>query len=190
MSAPQEPEKIAPALASDHWRMTRYLVGLTFALLGACAPAGDTPDPGPGPASGAIERLVGTVRVVGSAPLNVQVVLQPEQGRSVRLTGPLVPELQRLAGAEVAVMGRVEPAPDPLVDRQVVASDYEILTVNGEPVVMGDIVSISDGWVRLRTPDGEEVFLSGAPAEFRVGQRVWVQGPRSIAVQSFGTLRP
>jgi hypothetical protein len=170
--------------------MIRFLATLALVLIGACAPNGDTPEAGPGPASDGGDRLVGTVRIVGSAPMNVQVVLQPAQGRSVRLAGPLLPELERLAGAEVAVTGQIEPAPDPLVDRQVQVSEYEILSINGEPVVMGDVVSVANGWVQLRTPTGEEIFLSGAPAEFQVGQRVWVQGPHSIAVQSHGTLRP
>ena len=53
-----------------------------------------------------------------------------------------------------------------------------------------EIVAIEGGRVRLRTRTGEEVYLSGAPEGFRVGQKVWVQGPTSIAVQSFGTIRP
>ena len=71
------------------------------------------------PAAAAGERLVGTVRVVGSAPVNVKVVLRPSGGGDVELAGPLAEELRRLPGAEVAVSGPVEPAPDPLADRRV-----------------------------------------------------------------------
>jgi hypothetical protein len=170
--------------------MMRYAPLLLSLLLGGCAPQGEPPDTIPAPAAGGTDRAVGTVRVVGSAPLNVQVVLQPESGRAIRLTGPLREELERLSGAEVAVVGRLQPAPDPMVDRQLHATSYEIVAVDGQPVIMGEIEAITDGWVRLRTPDGEIVHLSGAPASFRVGQKVWVQGPRSVVVQTHGTLRP
>jgi hypothetical protein len=158
-------------------------------MLAACAPAGEPPDSIPAPAAAGAERLEGTVRIVGSAPVNVQVVLQPEQGRAVRLVGPLATELEQLSGVEVSVTGRVERSSDPVTDRQIHASSYRILRVDGAPVVMGEIVSVTGGSARLRTEEGDEVLLSGVPASFRVGQKVWVQGPRTIAVQSFGTIR-
>ena len=136
------------------------------------------------------EALQGTVRIVGSAPMNIQVVLQPEQGRSIRLAGPLLPELERLGGVVVSVEGPVSPAPDPLADRQIEVTSYEIISVDGRPVVMGEIVSVSGNTARLRTSAGEEVVLSAVPAEFKVGQKVWVQGPGSIIVQTYGTIRP
>jgi hypothetical protein len=170
--------------------MTRIATPLWLLLLVACTPPGEPPDSIPAPDTAAGEPVRGTVRVVGSAPVNVQVVLQPPSGRALRLVGPLAGELERLAGVEVAVRGRVEPSPDPMVDRQLRVAGYEIVSVAGRPVVMGEIIAIQEGWVRLRTEAGEEVFLSGAPSQFRVGQKVWVQGPRSIAVQSYGMIRP
>jgi hypothetical protein len=158
-------------------------------LLTACAPPVEHPDSIPSPNSSE-QSVRGTVRIVGSAPMNVQVVLQPPSGRALRLTGPLVGELERLSGAEVAVRGRVRPAPDPMVDRQIEAAGYDIVAVNGRPVVSGEIVAREGGFVRMRTPQGDEVLLSGAPEQFRVRQKVWVQGPASVVVQSYGVVRP
>ena len=134
--------------------------------------------------------MVGTVRVVGSAPVNVSVVLQPADGGSIQLVGPLRDELRRLAGAEVAVDGPVEPAPDPLADRQIRVDDYEILSVDGEPVLSGTVEGRSGEWVLLRTPGGELVYLGGATSQLATGQKVWVRGPRGVIVQSHGILRP
>jgi hypothetical protein len=164
-----------------------YLLALL--LLGACAPAEPPMDSIPS-TNAAAEVVRGTVRIVGSAPMNVQVVLRPEEGGSIRIVGPLLPEIQRLSGIQLAVTGPIGPAPDPMADRQIEATGYEIIAVDGQPVVMGEITSISGSSARLRTSRGEEVTLSGVPASFRVGQKVWVQGPENIVVQTFGTIRP
>jgi hypothetical protein len=164
------------------------LMLVLLAAMAACAPRLDPRD---SPPSGPQEPShVGTVQIVGSAPVNVQVVLQPGDGAAIRLTGALVSELERLQGARVAVRGPTSPAPDPLVSRQVDVQWYEIISIDGRPVVLGEIIAVEGGVARLRTEDGSEVVLPGAPASFRVGQKVWVQGPQSITVQSYGTVRP
>lgn len=138
-----------------------------------------------------VESHTGTIQVVGSPPVNVQVVLQPEAGPAMRVVGELANEIARLVSARVTVRGWVSPSPDPIVDREIEASGYEIVSVNGAPVIVGEVVSVDGGGnARLRTEDGAEVMVTGAPASFRVGQKVWVQGPRSVTVQSYGTLRP
>ncbi len=140
---------------------------------------------------GGVESLTGTVQVVGSAPVNVQVVLQPESGPAMRVVGDLASEVANLVSARVTVRGRVSPSPDPIVAREIEATGYEIVAVNGAPVIVGEVISVDGGGsARLRTEDGAEVVVTGAPASFRVGQKVWVQGPRSLTVQSYGTLRP
>jgi len=160
-------------------------------LLVACAPGVEEGDSLPPPDGGSAEStMTGMVRIVGSAPVNVQVVLQPAGESAVRLVGPLVEELSRLAAAEVMVRGRVASSPDPLVSRQIDVSSYDVVSVNGRSVVMGEIVSIAGGTGQLRTADGDEVTLAGVPASFAVGQKVWVQGVQSLAVQSYGTVRP
>jgi hypothetical protein len=162
------------------------------AALSSCAPqATERPDTVPAaPAQAAGDRVVGTVRVVGSAPMNVEVVVQPASGAAVQVAGPLREEIERLSGAEVALTGRLEAAPGTMSGRRLRVTGYDILSVNGEPVVTGVVEGTSGGWVQLRTAQGELLYLSGAPREFRAGQKVWVQGPRSMIVQSYGTIRP
>lgn len=163
---------------------------LALVWMVSCAPRAEAPDAVPSPQAGAVEGVTGTVRVVGSAPVNVQIVLQPAEGGSIRLMGPLAEELGNLAGAQVTVFGEVGPAPDPLAARAVVATGYRIDSVDGEPVLSGEIVSITGGRATLRLADGEEVILDVPAGTFRTGQKVWVKGPRRVAVQSYGVIRP
>jgi len=165
------------------------LFPLLLLLLG-CAPRPEQVDSIDAAAHAGRERLEGTVRIVGSAPLNVQVVLQPEDGRAIRIVGPRAAEIGRLGGLHIVVTGRLERSTDPVTDRQLQVSEYEILSANGLPVVSGEIIWVSGGSAGLRTRDGEEVLLSSVPRDFQVGQRVWVQGPRTLSVQTFGTILP
>jgi hypothetical protein len=172
--------------------MRTIVILAAAAALASCAPqTAERPDSTPpAPAQGAGDRVVGTVRIVGSAPLNTEVVVDPASGAAVQVAGPLREEIERLAGAEVAVTGQMESAPGTMSGRRIRVTGYDILAVNGEPVVSGVVEGTSGGWVQLRTAQGELVYLSGAPREFRAGQKVWVQGPRSMIVQSYGTIRP
>lgn len=168
--------------------MTRMAAFLLLLVVAACTPATEAPDSVPMPSNA--DALTGTVRMVGSAPVNIQLVLQPEDGPGVRLAGPLRPELERLTGSVVRVTGPVRPSSDPIVTREVEVTDYDVISIDGRPVIVGEVVSISGGWVRLRTDEGREIYLSGAPETFREGQKVWVQGPDAAIVQSYGTIRP
>jgi hypothetical protein len=170
--------------------MTRFLPLITAVTLLACTPQSERRDTVPTPESGMAAAASGTVSIVGSAPMNVQVILRGEDGRAVRIVGPLEPEVRRLSGAEVAVFGQVSSNPDPIVGLQIQATDFEVLSVDGEPALMGEIVSMDGERAQMRMRDGETVTLTGAPREFRVGQKVWIQGPRSFAVQSYGVIRP
>jgi hypothetical protein len=166
-----------------------FAVLLGVALL-ACAPRTEPADSAAFAMRNGEVELTGVVQIVGSAPINVQVVLRTEEGRSVRLAGPLLDELRRLAGVEIRVVGELATAPDPLVEREIAVRSYGIVAVNGRPVVFGEIMEVAAGRARLRTTDGREIQLTGIPTDFRVGQKVWVQGPESVAVQSYGTVRP
>lgn len=161
---------------------------LLLAALGCSAQPGEQPGATPAPGGG--ERVEGVVRVVGSAPVGVRVVLTPDGGKQIQLAGPLRDELRALSGARVAVSGASAPAPDPMVDRQITVADYEILSVDGQPVTAGTVEGRTGEWTVLRTEAGELVYLGGATDELRAGQKVWVQGPRSLIVQSYGVLRP
>jgi hypothetical protein len=128
------------------------------------------------------DSVAGTLRVVGSAPVNVRLVIQGAAG-SANVAGPLREELRKLAGAEVTLLGRQEGA-------DFVASEYRIRAIDGRPVTLGTVEGAEGEYLRLRTGGGEVVYLVDAPAELRPGQKVWVQGPRGVIVQSFGTVRP
>jgi len=150
----------------------------------ACAPQNGAPGASPSTAAAAADTtLVGTVRVVGSAPVNVRVVLQRADGSTTELAGALKDELRALSGAEVEVRGALHGG-------ALTATAYDIRAVDGAPVVMGTVEAIESGTVRLRTAQGEIVYVHGAPASFRAGQKVWVQGPHSVRVQSYGVIRP
>lgn len=172
---------------------------MRFALLllplMACTPpapnAGGTPPPNgaagerglaAAPAPGDT-TVVGTVRVVGSLPVNVRVVVQPAGGGSATVAGPLTEEIRRLAGAEVAVAGRWEGG-------ELHAERYEVRAVDGQPVVTGTVERVQSDYLLLRTERGEAVYVYGAGAEFRVGQKLWVQGPHSVRLQSYGVIKP
>ena len=170
-----------------------YLVPIAMGLLG-CVPQPEATD-SVAPAQQARDTVptegavVGEVRIVGSAPVNVQTVIRTEEG-NVRVTGALAGEVARLGGARVAVYGPVRASPDPIVDREVRVERYEVISIDGRPVIVGEIVAVRGADVVLRTDDGEEITMRGSPPGFQVGQRVWVQGPVSVAVQSHGTIRP
>jgi hypothetical protein len=145
-------------------------------LLGACVP--------PAPAGGPVpERLAGEVAVVGSAPLNVRTALHTADGRSVWIEGPAAAELRALAGARVEVEGRLEGG-------VVHAEGYRILAVDGRPVWTGTVEEAPGGGLQLRLEDGSVVRLGGGADRLRPGQKVWVQGPSQVQVQTFGVIAP
>jgi hypothetical protein len=114
--------------------------------------------------------------------MNVSVVIRDDRG-DVRVDGPLRDEIRSLAGAVVEARGRLR-------DRVLQTSGYEIRSVNGRPVEMGTVERSPSGGLQLRRGDGTVVVLSGGGANLRVGQKVWVQGPASVAVQSYGVIAP
>ena len=156
----------------------RTLVLIAVVLAGCTRPASVPPADG----AAQEERVIGVPASVGSAPMNVRTVIAAEGGGSVSVTGPLAAEIRALSGARVEVRGRRA------ADRTLVASDYDVLSVNGRPVLMGIVERATDGTLQLRTRTGV-VRLQGAPAAFRPGMKVWVQGPGSVTVQTYGVIR-
>ncbi|MDQ3388968.1 MAG: hypothetical protein M3483_05630 [Gemmatimonadota bacterium] len=156
--------------------------GLVIASLGlaACAPQTPPPVDTGGPQE---LRARGVVRVVGSAPVNVQVVVHEPSGRSLRLDGPLAAEVGRLSGAEVEVWGDSAPR------QGIEVTGYELHSVDGAPATVGVVERAADGGLLLRTATGV-MRLSGGVGELRPGQKVWVQGPGTVQVQTYGVIRP
>ena len=158
----------------------RVLVLLIVASAGCVAPA-----PAPRAATSseqARDSLAGTLRVVGSAPVNVRLVIQTEAGTTT-VGGPVAEELRRLGGAEVTLTGRSEGS-------AFVATGYRIRSIDGRAATLGTVEGAEGPYLRLRTTEGEIVYLVSAPEQLEPGQKVWVQGPRGVIVQSFGTVRP
>ncbi|HEU0053881.1 MAG TPA: hypothetical protein VFQ39_11925 [Longimicrobium sp.] len=162
----------------------RRLALLACAVLVACAPrpgAAAGGDPGSDRAAQA-ERVVGVVSVVGSAPMNVRVQVRPDAGPPVYLAGPLLAEVRRLGGARVEVRGRRA------AGGELEVADYDVVSVDGRPVRQGTVERAPDGGLQLRLKSGETVRLQGGTQQLRPGQKVWVQGPGSVTVQTYGII--
>ena len=187
--------KIARAVETDHppsrrappayvplteiVRAMRVLALLIVASTGCVAPAPAPPAPS---SEQSADSVAGTLRIVGSAPVNVRLVIQTDVG-STNVAGPVAEELRRLSGAEVTLAGRREGS-------TFVATGYRVRSIDGRPVTVGTVEGPEGPYLRLRTTEGEIVYLVSAPDQLRPGQKVWVQGPRGVIVQSFGTVRP
>jgi hypothetical protein len=155
---------------------------LTLALAAAVlASAACTPPPANGPAG--VDTLRGRTAVVGSAPMNVRVALQAEDGRSIYLTGPLTDELGRLSGAELEIHGRMNGS-------EMEPTSYRVVSVDGRPALVGVVETAPGGGLQLRLEDGSAVRLGGGAGDLRPGQKVWVQGPSQVQVQTFGVIAP
>lgn len=151
------------------------VVPILLLLLVSCA----APAAAPGAREGSAR---GTVRVVGSSPVNVSVRIQGD-GTSAEVRGPLTPEIRRLAGAEVEAWGMREG--DLLhVER------YRIRAVDGSPVRVGVVEAAPGGGLRLRTDEGELIALGGGIGSLRPGQKAWVQGVTAVRVQTYGVISP
>jgi hypothetical protein len=168
----------------------RILILLLGVVMAGCAPQnGEPPNSAPSPQHAADTAVIrGTVAVVGSAPMNVVVLVQDANGESSRVEGPLREEIQRLAHAEVEVSGIRQP--DPMYGSSIRATDYSVRSVNGEPVVTGIVERAADGGMQLRLEDGRTVGLAAGAEQLRLGQKVWIQGPVTVQVRTFGVIRP
>lgn len=163
---------------------------LAAVLMSACTPQnGETVNSSPSPQQTAdTTAMRGTVAVVGTAPVGSAVVVRGANGASARIDGPLAAEIGRLSGAEVEVTGARRS--DAMYQNAITATGYTVRAVDGRPVVTGVVEQGSGGQLRLRTEDGRLIQLSGGATHLRAGQKVWVQGPETVQVQTFGVIRP
>jgi hypothetical protein len=110
------------------------------------------------------------VRVVGSLPVDVRVVVAPATGRTVEVRGPLREEIRRLSGAEVAVYG---PRENDIIE----ATDYQVRSVDGAPVIVGTVEAARD-WQRADgRMAGSEVNRDRARMAWRV---TWKDEPAVV----------
>lgn len=165
----------------------RVLVSLaTAGLLAACAHQGGAGDE---PAAAPPDTVTGVVRQVGSVPF-LMTVVQGEDTAAV--SGELKEEISRLVGARVRVVGvrSTGSFPGPTVQ----ASDYRILSIDGEEPTVG-ILRQGEGGVYLELRDGEDsrMGLSAVPDGLRrrIGAKVWViTSAEGGTVLRYGVLRP
>lgn len=134
-----------------------------------------------------LDTVRGEVRLVGSTPFVRTVV---EGSDTVTVRGPWEPEIARLSGARVRVVGplRTGRYPGPTLE----ARQYDILAVDGERPAVGILRTGAGEEVFLESSGGDTVRLEAVPAGFRelAGAKLWVVIGESGAVQRYGVLRP
>jgi hypothetical protein len=136
----------------------------------------------------AADRMEGIISQSGTSEAPM-LRLRPAEGRAVTLTGELLPELTRLSGATVAVVGTRSGSG--MMTRFAV-TDYQVVAVGEERPVVGVLV-LEGGTYRIGEGSAA-VTLTYVPDALaqNVGAKVWVTGVRegaTIRVQSFGIIR-
>lgn len=151
-------------------------------VLAACAPAN-----GPAGEAAPADTLAYTGVVVQSGTrIEPAVVLEREDGESVRLAGALAPEIARLAGGTVRVVGHASAEHSRAFD----VAEYELLEIAGGVPLVGVLETRSG---ELWLVGAEHVQLLQPPAELRQmpGARVWIVGETDgdgIRLQSYGVI--
>ncbi|MDX1393394.1 MAG: hypothetical protein R3195_03345 [Gemmatimonadota bacterium] len=132
------------------------------------------------------DHIDGRVRIVGSRPFS-RTIVQPDSGDALTLSGPYANEIGRLSGARVRVTGRYEDARLP--ERSLAATSYEILSVDGDPAIVGLLERDDDGW-ELRSGQSTTRLASVSEAlGERAGALVWVVLDERGGVARYGVLR-
>jgi len=127
------------------------------------------------------DTIRGIAAEVGSIPVT-SIVVRPAGERSVTILGDLAREIGRAAGADVWVRGRRTP-------QGLVAEQYAVRTVDGQPAVDGVVAAAGDG-LALITPGGAR-RIARPPQALRgmIGARVWLVGDLDGSITSYGVLR-
>lgn len=170
-------------------RAAAPLVVLVASLVAVWACAGNRPGETPSPGAEVAPRdtITGTVRRVGSTPFVRTVVDAGE--RTLRVVGPLEPEIRRLAGARVLATG--ERVDDDEPGEALRAEEYSILAVDGAEPEVGVLRTSDEGAYYLETEPGGRYSLAGVPEGLRglVGAKVWIVFGEGGAVRMYGLLR-
>ncbi|HJU64245.1 MAG TPA: hypothetical protein VJ596_01150 [Gemmatimonadaceae bacterium] len=143
-----------------------------------------TPPPRTTPPGTARDSARGVVRIVGSLPVNVSVVLTPEGSTSaIRLSGDGAATLRQLGGVEVVVRGTRT------ASGEFDVASFTVRSVNGDPAVDGVLV-VDGGGLAIDT-DGGRRRVSNPPDALRelVGARVWITGSLDRGPNMFGVIR-
>ena len=131
-----------------------------------------------------MDTVRGIAAVVGAVPVT-SVVVRPEIGPPVTLTGALATEVGRASGADVWVRGRR------VGDRTIEVTRYAVRSVDGVPAVTGTLVAEGERFL-LATDDGRRHRIMQPPASLRehVGARIWISGNLGSSITAYGVLRP
>lgn len=134
------------------------------------------------------DTITGTVRLVGNVPF-VRTVVEPEEGAPVTISGRYQPELERLVGAVVRAMGRSAPTEGGRPGLE--ARGYQIVSVDGEPPLVGILRRDDDGyWLEAPGGDTTRVIAVTEPLASRAGDRVWLTLDENRGVVRYGILGP
>lgn len=142
-------------------------------------PPGTVGMPGP-------DTVSGVVWEIGSTPFT-RTIIEGEE-KTVGVAGEYLPEIARLAGAEVRASGRLGTRAPFGPELEVTA--YEILSVDGERPHLGTLGRDEDGYFVAVAGDGK-LRLGAVPLRFEklVGARVWVLTDERGTVLRYGILR-
>jgi len=134
-------------------------------------------------------RIEGVAGTMGSDP-GLMIAVRLSNGEQVLVNGPLAPEVGRLTGATLVLVGPVQ-ATTPW--RTIVPTGYEVLAIDGQKPHVG-VLRVERGeevWLETRPP----LRLEGTPDALRSqhGAKVYVLGALRdgvLSVQSFGVIKP
>lgn len=156
---------------------------LALLALVACTRQGEVEE---GPAAAA-DTIEGTVRQVGSTPFERTVVEGEEASATV--VGEYEDELTRAVGVRVRAWGSYRDGDRP--ERELEATGYEILSVDGAEPEVGTLEHEDGRGYYLATTGGDEITLAGVPSRLggQVGAKIWVVLGDRGNVQRYGVLR-
>jgi hypothetical protein len=134
-------------------------------------------------------RIEGVAGTMGSDP-GLMIAVRLSNGEQVLVNGPLAPEVGRLTGATLVLVGPVQ-ATTPW--RMIVPTGYEVLAIDGQKPQVGVLRVERNGGIWLET--SPPIRLEGTPDALRAqnGAKVYVLGAVRngvLMVQSFGVIRP
>jgi hypothetical protein len=126
----------------------------------------------------------GIVSVVGTDRDQHVMIARPGGGKRIEITGPVAALIQRVAGADVSVVGKMS-------GTSLEAARFIVKTVDGDPALDGTL-KVEGSSLFLIQIDGTRtrIVVPPPPLMSLDGARVWITGDPSRAVASFGRITP